>query len=341
MAAYFVRRIAWAWVVFLAVTLVTFVVFFVVPTGPPGAVAGHYTSHRLAAQLEHTAGTDRPVLVQYVDYQRDLVSGSMGHSWLSRRPVDEVVLKAAPVTASLILGGILIWVAIGLGVGVLSAVKQHSLLDRTVMIAVLIGISAHPIWIGFVLLYVLSAKAHMFPIGGYCDFFHPALHARCGGPAEWAWHLILPCLTLAVFYAAMYVRMVRANVLEVLDEDYVRTARAKGAGDLHVLVRHVLRNALLPVVTMLGMDVGLSLGAASFVEVVFGLPGLGHVAFEHLGFIRSLDTNTYTPPDLPVTAGIVVVMTVVIIVFNLLADLAYGWLDPRVDVSGQESAIPV
>ncbi|HET8607409.1 MAG TPA: ABC transporter permease [Gaiellaceae bacterium] len=341
MAAYLVRRVAWAWVVFLAVTLVTFVVFFVVPNGPPGAVQGHYTSQRLARELAHTAGTDRPVLVQYVGYLRGLVDGSLGRSWLSRRPVDDVVLKAAPVTASLVLGGVLIWLAIGLSVGVLSAVRQHSLLDRTTMIAVLVGISAHPIWIGFVLLYLLSTRAHLFPGGGYCDFFSPPAHATCGGPAEWAWHLALPCLTLAVFYAAMYVRMVRANVLEVLDEDYVRTARAKGASDLHVLVRHVLRNALLPVVTMLGMDVGLSLGAASFIEVVFGLPGLGRVAFEHLGFIRSLDTNTYTPPDLPVTAGIVVVMTVAIIVFNLVADLLYGWIDPRIDVRGRESAIPV
>jgi peptide/nickel transport system permease protein len=332
---------AWAWVVFLAVTLVTFVVFFVVPNGPPGAVEGHYTSQRLARSLAHTAGTDRPVLVQYVDYLRGLVDGSLGRSWLSRRPVDEVVLKSAPVTASLILGGILLWLSIGVSVGILSAVKQRSLLDRTVMVAVLIGISAHPIWVGFTLLWLFSAKAHLFPVGGYCDFFHPAATATCGGPAEWAYHLVLPCLTLAVFYAAMYVRMIRANVLDVLDEDYVRTARAKGGGELHVLVRHVLRNALMPVVTMLGMDVGLCLGAAAFVEVVFGLPGLGHVAFEHLGFIRSLDTNTYTPPDLPVTAGVVVVMTVVIIVFNLVADLVYGWVDPRHDVRGKRSAIPL
>ena len=341
MTAYLVRRVAWAWVVFLAVTLVTFVVFFVVPTGPPGAVSGHYTSQRLARSLEHTAGTDRPVLVQYVDYLRDLVGGSLGHSWLSRRPVDEVVLKSAPVTASLILGGILLWLSIGISVGIISAVKQRSLLDRSVMVAVLIGISAHPIWVGFTLLYLLSAKAHVFPVGGYCDFFSPAPGATCGGPAEWAYHLVLPCFTLAVFFAAIYVRMIRASVLEVLDEDYVRTARAKGGSEWQILRRHVLRNALLPVVTMIGMDAGLSLGGAAFVEVVFGLPGLGHVAFEHLGFIRSVDTGAYTPLDLPVTAGIVVVMTVAIIVFNLLADLAYGWIDPRVDVPGTERAVPV
>ena len=339
MWTYLVRRLAWAGVVFVAVTLVTFVIFFVIPSSGPQSVQGRQSRTRDVARTKHELGLDRPVVVQYADYLRDLASGSLGQSYTQRRSVNDIVLRAAPVTASVILGGILIWMVVGLSVGILSALRPRSLLDRAAMVLVLIGISAHPIWLGFLLAWLLGAKAHLFPVTGYCDFFDPALHARCGGPAEWAYHLVLPCFTLAVFFAAMYVRMIRASVLEVLDADYVRTARAKGASETRIVVRHVLRNALLPLVSMLGMDVGLALGGAAFVEVVYGLPGLGHVAFEHLGFIRSVDTGSYVPVDLPVTAGIVVVLTTVIIVTNLLADLLYSWADPRIEVDG--SPVPV
>ena len=340
MSRYLLRRTGQAIVVFVAVTLVTFVVFFVIPTRVPSSVEGRQTRYEDVARKMHQMGLDRPVAVQYGLYLKHLFQGQLGSSYTSHRSVSSIVLRSAPVTASVIVGGLLIWLVIGLTVGVLSAIRPRSLLDRFAMVGVLIGISAHPIWIGLVLGYLLGFKAHMFPMNGYCDFFMPARRATCGGPAEWAYHLVLPCLTLAVFFAAMYVRMIRASVLEVLDEDYVRTARAKGASEWQVLRRHVLRNALLPVVTMLGMDIGLCLSGAAFVEVVFGLPGMGHVAFEHLGFIRSVDTGSYTPLDLPVTAGIVVVMTIVVIVFNLIADLLYGWIDPRVDVPGADSAVP-
>jgi len=334
MRTYLVRRLAWAGVVFVAVTLVTFVIFFVIPSSGPQSVQGRQSRARDVTRQKHELGLDRPVVVQYVDYLRGLVTGSLGESYTQRRSVSDIVLRAAPVTASVILGGILIWLAVGLSVGILSALRPRSLLDRAAMVLVLVGVSAHPIWLGLLLAWLLGTKAHVFPVTGYCDFFDPALHARCGGPAEWAYHLVLPCFTLAVFFAAMYVRMIRASVLDVLDADYVRTARAKGASETRVVVRHVLRNALLPLVSMLGMDVGLALGGAAFVEVVFGLPGLGHVAFEHLGFIRSVDTGSYVPVDLPVTAGIVVVLTTVIIVTNLIADLLYSWADPRIEVDG-------
>jgi peptide/nickel transport system permease protein len=339
MWTYLVRRLAWAVLVFVAVTLVTFVIFYVIPSAGPQSIQGRQSRTVDVARAEHELGLDRPLVARYADFLRDLAGGSLGRSYTQRRSVNEIVLHAAPVTASVILGGILIWLAVGLVVGILSALRPRSLLDRTAMVGVLIGVSAHPIWLGFLLAWLLGAKAHVFPVTGYCDFFSPAAHARCGGPAEWAYHLVLPCVTLAVFFAAMYVRMIRASVLDVLEADYVRTARAKGASELQVLVRHVLRNALLPLVTMLGMDVGLSLGGAAFVEVVFGLPGLGHVAFEHLGFIRSVDTGSYTPVDLPVTAGIVVVLTTVIIVTNLIADVLYSWIDPRVELDGAPAPV--
>jgi peptide/nickel transport system permease protein len=196
--------------------------------------------------------------------------------------------------------------------------RPRSLIDRAAMVGVLIGISAHPVWIGLVLTYLLGFKLHLFPISGYCEFFTPP-EGRCGGPIQWAYHLMLPCFTLAVFYAAMYVRMVRAGVMESLGEDWVRTARSKGAGEWYVVRRHVLRVSLLPVVTMLGMDIGLALGGAVFTETVYSLPGLGRTAVQALNAL-----------DLPTVEGIVVFSTLAIIVFNLIVDLAYAWIDPRI-----------
>jgi peptide/nickel transport system permease protein len=206
---------------------------------------------------------------------------------------------------------------IALPVGILSALRPRSLLDRIAMVFVLVGISAHPVWIGLLLAYFLGFRAGVFPITGYCDFINPS--GDCGGPVQWAYHLVLPWATFAFLFAALYVRMIRANVMEALGEDYVRTARAKGAPEWLVLRSHVLRNALLPVVTMLGMDIGIALGGAIFTESVFGLPGLGKT------LIQAIENF-----DLPTTQGVVVFATLSIIVFSLLVDLLYAWIDPRI-----------
>jgi peptide/nickel transport system permease protein len=335
MWAYLLRRTLWAAAVFVAVTLGTYVTFFVIAERSPQSVQGLGGRERLIQRAAHLRQLDRPVLVQYANYLRGLAHGSLGQADSTRRSVNDVVLRAVPVTACLVIGGILMWLTIALVVGIHSAMRPRSLLDRFAMVGVLIGISAHPVWIGLVLGYLLGYKAHLFPITGYCELFTPA-PGRCGGPVQWLWHLLLPCFTLAVFFAAMYARMIRARVLEALDEDWVRTARAKGAGELYVIRHHVLRHALLPVVTMLGMDIGLALGSASFVEVVFGLPGVGRIAIEHLGLIRAVETGNYAPLDLPIIAGCVVVITGVIIAANLAADLLYSWLDPRIDATGGE-----
>jgi peptide/nickel transport system permease protein len=209
---------------------------------------------------------------------------------------------------------------IAIPVGILSAVRPRSLVDRVAMIGVLVGISAHPIWIGLMLSYFVGYRWHLAPINGYCDFVKPS--TSCGGPLEWAFHLMLPWLTFAVLFAALYVRMIRANVMDTLDEDYVRTARAKGAREWRVLRSHVLRNALMPVVTMLGMDMAVTINAAVFVESVYGLPGLGRTA------VRALQRQ-----DLPTILGIVVWTTMTILVLNLVVDLLYAVVDPRVGAS--------
>ena len=182
------------------------------------------------------------------------------------------------------------------------------------MTFVLIGISAHPVWIGLIFAYVFGYKLGWTPITGYCNAINPV--GACGGPAQWAYHLILPWITFAILFAALYARMIRANVMETMNEDYVRTARAKGAPGL---TQHVLSESMLPVGTMLGMDISLALGGAVFTETVYGLPGLGRTL---LGSLEAF--------DLPTTLGIVVFATFCIIVINLVVDILYAFIDPRI-----------
>jgi peptide/nickel transport system permease protein len=186
------------------------------------------------------------------------------------------------------------------------------------MTFVLIGISAHPVWIGLIFAYFIGFKWGITPITGYADFINPPL-GQSGGPLQWAYHLVLPWLTFAILFAALYVRMIRANVLETMNEDYVRTARAKGASEGRVLRSHILRNAMLPVVTMLGMDIGIALGGAVFTESVYSLPGLGRTAVQAL--------FNY---DTPTVQGVIVFATTAIIILNLVVDLLYAWIDPRI-----------
>jgi peptide/nickel transport system permease protein len=328
MLRYLVRRFLWAVVLFLAVTLVTYVIFFIIPANPAKLVCGRSCGPKDIARAEHFLGIDKPVYIQYKRFLERLMpisftapphfkTPSLGKSFTTRRDVNQVVLRAAPVTASLIFGGAVLWLLIALPLGILSALRPRSLLDRTGMVFVLVGISAHPVWIGLILAYLFGYKLGWTPITGYCDMINP--DTSCGGPVQWAYHMVLPWFTFAVLYAATYTRMTRASVMETVTEDYVRTARAKGAPESRVIRSHVLRNALLPITTMLGMDIGFALGGAIFTETVFGLPGLGQVSLESIQQF-----------DLPITQGIVVFGTLSILLFNFLVDLLYAVIDPRI-----------
>ena len=331
MYRYLIRRLLWAGVLFLSVTIVSYIIFFLVPAEPARLIAGPQAPPDQVERVRKQMGLDDPVYQQYgrflggmmpvsFDGGLHLKAPSLGRSYATRQPVTEIIKDAAPVTASLVFGGAILWMLIAVPIGILSALRPRSLLDRSAMVFVLIGISAHPVWIGLILIYFVGYKAGLTPLGGYCDMIDPS--TDCGGPIEWAHSLILPWITFAILFAALYVRMIRANVLEAMNEDYVRTARAKGAPEWLVMRSHVLRNAMLPVVTMLGMDIGVALGGAIFTEAVFGLPGLGRSALQALeGF------------DLPAVMGIVVFATVCVIVFNLFVDLLYAVIDPRIRLS--------
>ena len=316
MAGYVVRRLLWAVVMLLAIIAVAYIIFFVIPTERSRYVTRNELS---ASDIRVAIGVHGPIYKEYAQYVWKLAHGSLGTSFRGHVNVNQVVLDAAPQTASLVLGGAVVWLLIAFPVGVISAWRPRSLLDRATMIIVLAGISVHPIWLGLILAYFFGFKLHVFPLGGYCDVINPPPGAECGGPVQWAWHLVLPWVTFAALYAALYVRMVRATVLETLDEEYVKTARAKGASEWRVLRTHVLRNALLPIVTMTGMDLAVMLGSTIFVESVFGLQGLGGL------MKRSVETY-----DLPVILGILMVTTTAVVVFNLIVDIVYVLLDPRV-----------
>ena len=318
MGRYLIRRLLWAVVLFVSVTAVTYVIFFVIPVDPAQLSCGQLATPDCVARARHFLGLGRPVPIQYLHFLKRLViDGQLGRSFANRESVNQIVGDAAPVTASLVIGGAVFWMAIAIPIGILSALRPRTLLDRATMVLVLAGISAHPVWIGMLLAYFVAFRLGLAPITGYCNFFHPLL--GCGGPALWAFHLMLPWITFTILFAALYVRFIRAATLEALNEDYVRTARAKGAPEWVVIRSHVLRTVLLPVVTMLGMDVGVALGGSIFTETVFNLPGLGRALI-----------GSVTDFDLPVTVGVVVFATTSIILFNLVVDVLYAFLDPRI-----------
>lgn len=322
MIRYLGRRLGWAVVLFFAATFATYLIFYVIPSDPARVVAGRSATPEQVAEARHYIGSDRPIVVQYYRFvKRITVDRSLGRSFLTRQSVNTTVFAAARKTASIVIGGAILWLLISIPIGVLSALRPRSLLDRAAMGFVLIGVSAHPVWIGLIFSYFFGYKLGLTPISGYCTVVYHA-DAGCGGPTLWFSHLILPWITFALVFTALYVRLIRASVLETMHEDFVRTARAKGASEWRVLRSHVLRNAMLPVVTILGLDIALALGGAIFTESVFSIPGLGVTAL-----------SGYTNADLPITIGIVVFATICVIIANLIVDIAYAYIDPRIRLS--------
>jgi peptide/nickel transport system permease protein len=320
MGAFLIRRAFWALFLFFVATIITYLIFWVIPANPAQLAAGKSATPADIARVAHYLHLDKPIWWQYLFFLKQLVlHGDLGRSFVNRQSVDSIIAKDAPVTASLVFGGAVFWLSLSIPIGILSALRPRSVLDRLSMTFVLIGISAHPVWIGLILSYVVGYKLHLTPIAGYCNFIPGTVGAQCEGPVNWAYHLILPWITFMILFAALYVRLIRANVMETMSEDYVRTAKAKGASQRRVMVQHVLRNSMLPVVTILGMDLGLALGGAIFTESIFNLPGLGHEVIA-----------AYNNDDLPLITGIVVFSTICVIVFNLIVDITYGFLDPRI-----------
>ncbi len=312
------RRVGWAVALFFVVTLYTYVLFFILPANDVVVRRGFRPVQQSSTIRDDTTGTESTALAsEYVAFVGRIVHGDLGMSSSRREPVADMIARAAPVTASLVLGGAVVWLLVAFPIGILSALRPRSLLDRAGMIFVLVGVSAHPLWIGLILGYVFGFQLAFTPIAGYCAVFNAS--ETCGGPVQWAYHLVLPWIAFGFVFAAIYARMIRASVLEAREAEHVRTARAIGMGEWQIMKTQVLRNALLPIVTMLGMDVGIAFSGAIFVERAFNLPGIGPLLFTALA-----------RRDLPVILGVVILVTTAILLFNLLVDLVYPLLDPRV-----------
>jgi peptide/nickel transport system permease protein len=326
---YVVKRLLGAVVTLLAMTLVTFVIFYVIPQDPARAVVPlqNPTEEQLEQAREYL-GTDRPLVVQWAQFVWRLAHGSFGLTFGrpgARQDVTDVLFDAAPVTLSLVAGSLLLWLSFALVFGTLVAVRPRSRLDRTILVVTIVAVSFHPVSIALGLKYLFGAELGLAPFGGYCPLTSDDGPGGCGGPADWASHLALPWIAFALPFLALYTRMTRAMVGETLQERWVVTARAKGAPEPRVLRSHVLRVSLLPVVTLLGLDLGLVIGTAAFTEIVFELPGLGRLAYVSLR-----GSGVF---DLPTLLGVVVFTTAFVVVFNLVVDVLVPVLDPRVNRS--------
>ncbi|MET0491612.1 MAG: ABC transporter permease [Actinoplanes sp.] len=316
MFRFLIRRLLFGVLVLWLISVAVFVMFFVAPHDPARTIAGRQATAQTVALVQHRLGLDQPVLAQYWHFLTRLLHGDLGYSYYNSEPVRSLIFARLPVTLSLTLGGAVLWLLLGVSIGIVAARHPRSVLDRTATVFVLGGLSMPTFLVGLLLLYVLFFRLHLagidaFPGGGYIAFTQ--------NPLLWAQHLLLPWLTLALVSAATYSRLTRGSLLEVLGEDYVRTARAKGITEHRVVYRHALRSALTPVVTQLGIDVGALLGGAIITENVFGLPGLGQLA------VQSVTTE-----DLPVIVGIVLVAAFFVVAANIVVDLLYAVLDPRV-----------
>jgi peptide/nickel transport system permease protein len=317
MIRYILRRLIWVVVLLFAVSFVTFVIFYLLPSADPAVLrAGRQANPALVASIRHQLGLDQPWYVQYGRYMKDLIFHfDFGFSYQNGMPVRQLIFSRLPASISLAAGAAFLWLVIGIGVGIIAAVRPRTKLDRASMGLALVGISAPVYWLGLVALYLFSSDIGLIPILPGANSYVPLSE----DPFSWFTSLIMPWCVLAVSFAAFYSRLLRGNLTEVLGEDYIRTARAKGLSERRVVFRHGLRSAITPIVTIFGLDLGILLGGAILTETVFNIPGIGRLSYSSI--VRS---------DLPVIQGTVLLGAFFIVFANLFVDIFYAFLDPRV-----------
>lgn len=303
MLPYVTRRVLWMLVVLWGVSIITFAMLYLIPGDPARAIGGPEAGAQALANIRHHLGLDQPLYVRYGLWVWRLIHGDLGTSFKYQVPVLDSIVQRLPATAELAVAGLLCELLIGIPVGILSAVRPSSWLDRILTLFSLLGITAPSFWLGLLLLYWVAFRWHLAPLGGY------------GGLD----HLLLPAVTIGLAGGAWYARILRSGMLDILGHDYIRTARAKGLSPGRIILRHALPNALLPVVTQVGLDMGALLSGVLIVEVVYGWPGVGNWAWTA---VQAL--------DYPVVLGTVLISAVLISLCNLVVDLVYPILDPRV-----------
>src|SRR2546427_6800677 len=312
MLAFLVRRVIGMVLVLIAVSFIVFLIFVVVPGGDPAQrIAGRTATEQNILNIRHDWGFDKPFYVQYYEMMKKAFTNKL-ISQTNQTSVDTQIWQGIPATFSLSIGAAIIWLFFGLLVGIISAVTAGRLSDRLITILALIGISMPVFWLGLLARYFLAEKNTWLPDGEYVSLTQ--------NPFQWFWHLLLPWTVLAVLFIGFYGRVLRGNILDAINEDYVRTARAKGIDPRRVLIKHVLRNSLIPIVTLFGLDFAAVLGGGAILtETVFDLHGVGQYAAES---IQNL--------DLPPIMGVTLYGAFFIVLFSAIVDIIYVFLDPRI-----------
>ena len=296
-------RLGQAALLLVGVSFITFILLYILPADPARQLAGRSATPETVETIRQQLGLDRPFHEQYLRYLGNLVQGDLGRSYTQKTEVAEVVAARLPPTLLLMVAAIVVELMIGLTIGVLAALRPGSRFDQGAMIVSFVGVSTPQFVGGILMLYVFAVQLDWFPVGGYGTFRH----------------LVLPAVTLGVLGAGWYSRMMRSSMLDVLARDFIRTARAKGIPETRVVVVHALRNAVLPVIAMIGIDVGLFMSGAVIVESVFGWPGIGQLAWQAIQQV-----------DIPIIMGVTLVAAVAIVLGNLIADLVAPFVDPRI-----------
>jgi peptide/nickel transport system permease protein len=320
MIPFIIRRLLWMVVLLFVISFLTFVIFYTLPAADPAVLrAGRQPTPELIASINHTLGLDKPWYIQYLKYlERLIFHFDFGYSFQSNVSVKSLIFDRLPATAALAAGGAIVWLLVGIPVGIISAIKRGTWMDRAAMGSALVAISAPVYWLGLVSLYLFSKDLGKFPLfegqGAY-----PQTGTIFTNPGEVIPALIMPWCVLAASFAAIYARFLRGNLLETMSEDYIRTARAKGLRERTVVFKHGVRSAITPIVTILGLDLGILLGGAILTETVFNIPGVGRLAYDAI-----------QKTDLPTVQGTVLMGAFFIIFLNLIVDIVYAFLDPRV-----------
>jgi peptide/nickel transport system permease protein len=320
MTRYIIRRLLWGVALLIIVSALTFVLFRVLPTGDPAKLrAGRLQDPKVIAAIRHDLGLDKPLLTQFWLYMKGIfLHFDLGFSYYSTASVRSLIFDRLPATVSVALGGAVVWLVSGLAVGIVSALRPRSRLDRASMGTALVLVSAPEYWLGLIALYLFAddiGRVRVFPgSGSYVGI--------TSDPVKWFTSLILPWLVVAAGTAAIYARLMRGSLIETMKEDYIRTARAKGVSERRVVLRHGVRAAINPILTILGLDIGVLLGSSVLIETVFDIPGIGRLNYDAI-----------THSDFPIVQGTVLVAALFIIVANIIVDIAYAYLDPRVRYS--------
>jgi peptide/nickel transport system permease protein len=312
MARFIARRLIGMVAVLFAISVIVFLIFNVIPNSDPALrIAGKNADPELIARVSRDLGLDEPLPIQYLTLMKKIFTGQLT-SYASAQNVVEQIWDGLPATLSLCIGAGVLWMSLAIVFGYLSAVHAGKFTDRALTILSLVGISMPVFWLAAILLYYLTFKVSLFPTSSYVPLTE--------NPAQWAYHLILPWFTLAVLFIGFYSRVLRSNMLDAMNEDYVRTARAKGLSERQVRIRHVLRNSMIPIITLFGLDFGMVVGGGAILtETVYNLNGVGLYAGEAIGSL-----------DLPPLMAVTMFGAFFIVLLNTVVDILYAFLDPRI-----------